>query len=515
MLSPFKAGFNSPFPARIPASVFNPQVLFASGVRGALLEFTASNLFQDATGRVPVGGTGDPVAFALDSSKGVSVPSLEQNLGDELVQVSSVAGAAIGGPSVTSYGIGGDVTEGGIYSVQFRVSGYDGAGSVGFRSANFGALSYVSGDGVYSFVFRALATSTLSVFTRGANTANFSDISVREVQAVGDDPLAGSTGLGENHYVGDWFTRTGNILQTTEIGATSTRKLGGGNPVLTREVTGLTIGSWYRFTADIGTSEDSCFFRISGTSGLTSDTRLSVSGVQDRERFEILWQAERASVFMGVVAATDAEGDYVSIDNGQLQEIPGNHAVQPVNHDRRPTYWTDGNVSWLELDGVDDGLFIDSRFGLSANPALTVIVALRHNNPGVGDARVWTLGENIAGAIGGSVGLDTSWRHNDGNRLFPGIAADTDAVVAWVREAGDTYGDQRVLVDGVELQAMGSSNPAGSPSNTVEQFSLSPVIGGNRFNGRIYSAAVFDRALSNDEIAQISKWMAAKQGRTL
>ncbi|WP_282094295.1 hypothetical protein [Epibacterium ulvae] len=64
MLSPFKEGFNSPFPARIPASVFHPQSLFSSG--GVLLDFAVPNLFQDAAGQVPVIDPGDPVGRVLD-----------------------------------------------------------------------------------------------------------------------------------------------------------------------------------------------------------------------------------------------------------------------------------------------------------------------------------------------------------------------------------------------------------------------------------------------------------------
>ncbi|WP_282093021.1 hypothetical protein [Epibacterium ulvae] len=370
--------------------------LFASDGQGALLDFTASSMFQDATGRVPVVGTGDPVGLAWDLSK--------------------------------------------------------------------------AGDRV--------------------------------------------SAAGENLYLGEWFTRSGNTLQTIENGATSIRD--GVNPALTREVSGLTIGAWYRFTADIGTSEASCFFRVNTTGDLKGTTLLDIPGVQNGERLEVLWQATRASAFMGVVAASNATGDYVSINSGQLQEVPGNHAVQSVNHDHRPTHQSDGQVSWIEHDGIDDGLILNTRFGLPANPALTVIVALRHDNPGLGDVRVWTLGNLTAGGIiAGSVGAEISWRHNNGNRTFPGLSPGQDYVVAWVRDEGATYGQERVFVDGIELEGGGSVNPNNTPSDIGNLFSLSPRYGGNRFKGRMYGNLVAGRALSDEEIFNASKWMAAKQGRTL
>jgi len=375
---------------------FDPASVFAHGTSGALFGFDAPNLSQDATGRVPVVGTGDPVGLAWDLSK--------------------------------------------------------------------------AGDGL--------------------------------------------SAAGENLYLGEWFTRSGNALQTTEHGATSIRD--GVNPALTREVSGLTIGAWYRFTADIGTSEASCFFRVNTTGDLKGTTLLDIPGIQNGERFEVLWQATRTSAFMGVVAASNATGDYVSINNGQLQEVPGNHAVQSVNHDHRPTHQSDGQVSWIEHDGIDDGLILNTRFGLPANPALTVIVALRHDNPGLGDVRVWTLGNLTAGGIiAGSVGAEISWRHNNGNRTFPGLSAGQDYVVAWVRDEGATYGQERVFVDGIELEGGGSVNPNNTPSDIGNLFSLSPRYGGNRFKGRMYGNLVAGRALSDEEVFNASKWLAAKQGRQL
>jgi hypothetical protein len=103
-------------------------------------------------------------------------------LGSELVTIPNINGVAIGGPSVTSYSTGGNtVTSGVFYKISFSVENYSGTGDVGMSSGSFGTSVRVSANGTFSFVAFATATATLTVFTRSTNTANFRNISVREL----------------------------------------------------------------------------------------------------------------------------------------------------------------------------------------------------------------------------------------------------------------------------------------------------------------------------------------------
>lgn len=62
---------------------------------------------------------------------------------------------------------------------------------------------------------------------------------------------------------------------------------------------------------------------------------------------------------------------------GLIKDKSGNnnHATQPTAS-ARPIYRTDGNLHWLEFDGIDDGLIVEK---LNTNPDFTVHLALDEN----------------------------------------------------------------------------------------------------------------------------------------
>lgn len=163
---------------------WSPRALFAAGEQGWWFDNNdLSTMLQDNAGTIPVTGPGQPVGLHLDKSRGLVVSAVNS------ASATSVNGVPIGGPTLTQYTIATGLVVGRWYRVRATVTNYSGTSTVGFTSGPnaFGAGSngviaglMRSSNGVIEFVGLA-ATTTQTVFTRDANTANFSDISIREL----------------------------------------------------------------------------------------------------------------------------------------------------------------------------------------------------------------------------------------------------------------------------------------------------------------------------------------------
>jgi len=193
----------------------------------------------------------------------------------------------------------------------------------------------------------------------------------------------------------------------------------------------------------------------------------------------------------------------------------GNHMLQATAANR-PLYKTSGGLHWIESDGVNDLLSCSSRFGLGANPALTVVAAVRPISYGLQTDRVWFLGSNVNGSISGAVGTgNVSWRHINGNAIYTGVPTGSDYVLSWWRSAGDTYIDQLTGINGVESSLTSSSSPTNVPTDTTAQFTLfAQPNGAAPGNMRLYGAIIAETDNSLHR-AVFENYLAAKGAITL
>lgn len=140
---------------------------------------TSGALFQDSAGTTPVTALEQPVGLRLDRSRGLV-------RGPDVALASSVNGVAAGGPAVTLYPIANGLVVGRMYEVTATVSNYSGTSDLGFAGGDAfagvptGTGRTLLGNGVMTFRFPAASTSQ-NMFTRSTNTANFTNISIKEI----------------------------------------------------------------------------------------------------------------------------------------------------------------------------------------------------------------------------------------------------------------------------------------------------------------------------------------------
>ena len=96
-------------------------------------------------------------------------------------------------------------------------------------------------------------------------------------------------------------------------------------------------------------------------------------------------------------------------------------------------YRTDGTSHWIESDGVNDVMTMEARFGLGANPALTIVAAVRPLSYASAVERLLHIGDvGGAGSLAVALGTDgLSWRHNNGTAKFGTVPAGEDHVLSW------------------------------------------------------------------------------------
>lgn len=278
-------------------------------------------------------------------------------------------------------------------------------------------------------------------------------------------------------------------------------------------LTTLTAGQWYEAK-----------FTISATTGVLNLWRRDATATSNEQAAGDFGTGTHCAIVRAGYS-TNGDGHHLWFDGsaftGTLSDVsfralPGNHLIAPSGSNRA-AYQSGGGRFWLDGDGNDDFYTADTRFGLSADPDLTVIAAINTGDQMSAIERIWHIGGAMAGSISGAVGSDgPSWRHNNGNRKFPAIANNTDAVIAWRRSAGDPYGNGQVFVDGVEQLQTSVTNPGVVPSDTGGKFSMfAQPNAAEWFGGRIYAILVFPFRLTDAELMRATSWMGAKQGRTL
>lgn len=192
---------------------------------------------------------------------------------------------------------------------------------------------------------------------------------------------------------------------------------------------------------------------------------------------------------------------------GLLQDKSGNgyHLTQSVS-EARPVYKTDGTRHWIESNGTNTSLSCSSRFGLSANPNLTVSAALQPLSHISSWDAVFGIGSGT-GSLNGAFGTGgLSWRHINGATTFGGLPVGADAVVSWERSSGDSYKDERAYVDGIQRSASGSSLTV--PTDTTSQFTLMSA-GGTFANMSLYGLLILGSD-STEAREQAENWLATR-----
>ena len=261
---------------------FSPRAIIAGST--ALLWLDPSDLitlFQDAAGTTPVTAPGQPVGLALDKSKGLV-------LGPELATVSSVTGVAIGGPTFTNYQISSALVVDRAYRITFTVSGYSGTGSVNIQdvAGRFEPdlpTAGLSGNGTYSVIGIAQTTDPVGVFTRSTNTANFSNISVRELPGF---HATQSTAANRPTYGVVPSRGRVNILNATATLATQTRPVTAAQHTLSFRGTGtITLSGASTAGPLVGTgANDIVSLTFTPTAG---NLTLTVSGTVNDAQLEL------------------------------------------------------------------------------------------------------------------------------------------------------------------------------------------------------------------------------------
>lgn len=173
-------------------------------------------------------------------------------------------------------------------------------------------------------------------------------------------------------------------------------------------------------------------------------------------------------------------------------------------------------LHYLSFDGVDDQLESLTRFGMSANPSLYASFGMEAITYDSTVKRLFHIGDNSARTIAGSVGTEgMAWRHNDGNIIFGILTASENYVVSYLRAAGDTYGDQRAFVDGVEQIETSVGNALQTPASTVDATYIGSSVNGDYYVGKMFGAVLTASALDKSARGKTERYLARKSGVTL
>lgn len=187
------------------------------------------------------------------------------------------------------------------------------------------------------------------------------------------------------------------------------------------------------------------------------------AALRDDAATRAVWDAaEMSSLARFGGGAVTADGQEVGAWSDRIGTVM---ATETGNVSRAPAYHSDGTRHWLQPDGVDDRLGFATRFGLPANPAITVSALVNVSSIEPENWLFW-LGTSTTGTLGFAIGKDRiGFRYGGGYRLFPAPPHESWSVVQWVRPAGGNYASGRVFVNGIEMAATSTANGGAAPSD--------------------------------------------------
>ena len=205
--------------------------------------------------------------------------------------------------------------------------------------------------------------------------------------------------------------------------------------------------------------------------------------------------------------------------SGWNDKSGGNHIFSQSNHQRRPVLRQNkiNGKPAVRFDGSDDFLSLNSRMGLSANPALTISAVLINQANTISDQRVFQLGGNAQNIIALAAGTNGwTWRFNGGNKNFGNTTNQQPQVVSWVRASGANFQQSSFFVNGLEIDALGGAG-SGSPTNTT---SMATIGSGSAsyssipdlpFNGFLGEFIILNSSSGNDR-GSIENYLSYKWG---
>jgi len=171
----------------------------------------------------------------------------------------------------------------------------------------------------------------------------------------------------------------------------------------------------------------------------------------------------------------------------------------------------------------DDALRRSDAIGISGNPDLTVFAVTMSTSTDISLTRVWQLGANSSNgnkAIGGFV--DSSFRYNGGNKLFPALSANVHGIATWrTADPGQTpgYGTGDFWKDGAVASSTGSStanSPVNVPSSNNEfwlgRYREASNSTPNGLNGDLAEFILFDEHLSDSDVNDVNAYLGDKWG---
>lgn len=150
---------------------------------------------------------------------------------------------------------------------------------------------------------------------------------------------------GANMYTGAWYT-----YGDCSYGGNSASQDALDPANRSKRVTGMTVGQWYRFRADISTTATGATIHFNSSyffSGTSYYTRAIPSGSTSVDMY---FKAQSTSMYVGAEAANEElSGWTITVANGNFTSIAGNHVTAPSDA-ARPTIQADGS---LADDGAD------------------------------------------------------------------------------------------------------------------------------------------------------------------
>jgi hypothetical protein len=356
----------------------------------------------------------------LDKSKGLV-------LGANIATVSSVAGVAIGGPAFTNYTISPAMVAGRTYEISFTVSGYSGSGAVGLagNASNFEpdvplASSGISGNGTVRVIgISSNSISAVALYTQSTNTANFSNISVKELP--GNHAVQATTANRPIYGIHPVGGRRNLLVRTEEFenASWSLDNSGTVSPVVTANAAIAPDGT---LTADriILNKSGGLFSRIQQTSNLTplpsaiytfsvwmrkngsgtanvgiriSDVGVNCVVTDTWQRFSVSLATAGTNAFSQILLFDSIIGNDETADifawGAQTETGSTATAYQRVTDQYNVTEAGVSSVSYLFFDGVNDSLATPS-INFPAGPTNPTLGAELVVNGDFSSATGWT-----------------------------------------------------------------------------------------------------------------------------
>jgi len=229
--------------------------------------------------------------------------------------------------------------------------------------------------------------------------------------------------------------------------------------------------------------------------------------------------------------ANDVDGDGTSggtlVTSGTATWVDrsGNgHDVSQSNAADHPTTGSTMNgLPVLSFSG-SQYLYRADALGFTGNPGVTVFIVTDQSS----NARSLQFGKSGNPNGGYILGFqsDSSWRFNNGNRVFGnhGLYGVGAAIGVWRTEANQGYGDVEFFRNGPTPATQTSAGLNNSPLSGIPATGVYTKVGGgwngnrayyddaNMVNGTIAEIVVYSVALSDEELEQVGYYLQSKWG---